>query len=342
MALLKCDVCGGILSIDAGGKTATCEFCGAKHSIERMREKVMEIKGTVSIEGDVQVRQIGTREDVLQWKRLLDKYIQAYDYQSALPVVNKILEADPMDKKISDLYASLQELKFFDIRNGVLERYNGNADKIVIPEGVYKIRAQAFKDKKCNELIIPDTVKEWEYDYYFNQYHGLKARKIKFSKNLNFIIVTEYISQDQRNTIACEEAILTGNCDLILPWIGTHTIKMIEVPIDYNGDPIVLKECSRLEEIRGSDDYKKSILNYDWLSAKREYFPYIHYRLNQNMKIEQGGGWYDITRSPFVMPTVVEKITKERRNYKICQYCGSEFTGIFTKVCSKCQQEKDY
>jgi len=48
MALLKCDVCGGTLSIDAGGKTATCEFCGAKHSIECMREKVQKIKGSVS------------------------------------------------------------------------------------------------------------------------------------------------------------------------------------------------------------------------------------------------------------------------------------------------------
>ena len=44
MGVLKCEVCSGTLSIDAGGQTATCDFCGAKHSMERMREKVQEIK----------------------------------------------------------------------------------------------------------------------------------------------------------------------------------------------------------------------------------------------------------------------------------------------------------
>ena len=40
MSVLTCDVCGGSLSIDAGGKTATCDCCGMKHSMERMREKL--------------------------------------------------------------------------------------------------------------------------------------------------------------------------------------------------------------------------------------------------------------------------------------------------------------
>ena len=65
MAVLSCDVCGGSLLIDAGGKTATCQYCGAKHSIERMREKVQEIKGTVSIEGEVNVAGIANVENLL-------------------------------------------------------------------------------------------------------------------------------------------------------------------------------------------------------------------------------------------------------------------------------------
>jgi hypothetical protein len=51
----------------AGGKTASCEFCGLQYSLERLREKIQEIKGTVSIEGSVQTRQTGTSEDVAQW-----------------------------------------------------------------------------------------------------------------------------------------------------------------------------------------------------------------------------------------------------------------------------------
>ena len=71
---------------------------------------------------------------------MLDKYMAAYDYKSALSIVNKILEADPSDEDINKLYDALQELQYFDIRNGVLEKYNGNADRIIIPEGVTKLK----------------------------------------------------------------------------------------------------------------------------------------------------------------------------------------------------------
>lgn len=38
MGKMQCDVCGGPLTIDAGGRSATCKNCGMEHSIERVRE----------------------------------------------------------------------------------------------------------------------------------------------------------------------------------------------------------------------------------------------------------------------------------------------------------------
>lgn len=38
MGKIQCDVCGGPLAIDAGGRSATCKNCGTEHSIERVRE----------------------------------------------------------------------------------------------------------------------------------------------------------------------------------------------------------------------------------------------------------------------------------------------------------------
>lgn len=38
MGKMQCDVCGGPLAIDAGGRSATCKSCGMEHSIERVRE----------------------------------------------------------------------------------------------------------------------------------------------------------------------------------------------------------------------------------------------------------------------------------------------------------------
>lgn len=71
MSALICDICGGKLIMSAGGKMATCECCGLQHSLARLREKIQQVKGTVSIEGSVRVRRTGTSEDVEQWHVLL-------------------------------------------------------------------------------------------------------------------------------------------------------------------------------------------------------------------------------------------------------------------------------
>ena len=49
MAMLKCDICGGKLVMQAGG-VSKCDSCGMEYSQERMREKVQEIKGTVTVD----------------------------------------------------------------------------------------------------------------------------------------------------------------------------------------------------------------------------------------------------------------------------------------------------
>ena len=43
MEALVCDICGGNLIMGAGG-IATCESCGMQYNMERIREKVQEIK----------------------------------------------------------------------------------------------------------------------------------------------------------------------------------------------------------------------------------------------------------------------------------------------------------
>ena len=37
-----------------------------------------------------------------------------------------------------------------------------------------------------------------------------------------------------------------------------------------------------------------------------------------------------------------QRIVYERKNKNLCQYCGNEFKGIFTKKCVKCGKPKDY
>ncbi len=170
---LQCDICGGTLQMDAGGKTATCINCGMTHSLERVREKVQEIKGSVKIEGTVSARQTGTSEDIEQWRVLLDKYMSAGDFKHANDIVGKILEAAPADAQANAAYDELQVLKDMTIKNGVLERYNGKAPEVVIPSCVHTIEKEAFQGCTYLEKVtISNSVRRITDGNGFRHYQG--------------------------------------------------------------------------------------------------------------------------------------------------------------------------
>lgn len=50
MAALTCDVCGSTsLTMTDDGQFSVCDYCGTKHTLERIRAKVQEIKGVVEV-----------------------------------------------------------------------------------------------------------------------------------------------------------------------------------------------------------------------------------------------------------------------------------------------------
>ena len=54
MAALQCEICGGKLMAKSGG-LFECEYCGMQYDKTRIQEMVQEIKGTVKVEGTVEV-----------------------------------------------------------------------------------------------------------------------------------------------------------------------------------------------------------------------------------------------------------------------------------------------
>lgn len=55
MSALTCDICGGNLVMNESGDFAICESCGMKHTKERVKVKVQEIKGVVEVtKGDAE------------------------------------------------------------------------------------------------------------------------------------------------------------------------------------------------------------------------------------------------------------------------------------------------
>lgn len=119
MSKLQCDICGGSIVMQGGGQLAVCDSCGTQYSVERMREKVQEITGTVRVEGSVQSRQTGTNDDVEQWRALVKKYYSVYDYKAAEQIVKKILEALPTDIEANQQYDELRVLRQMEIDAGV-------------------------------------------------------------------------------------------------------------------------------------------------------------------------------------------------------------------------------
>lgn len=57
MQALKCDFCGGQLVMDDSREFATCEMCGTKYMKTTIQQKIQEIRGSVTVQGDVSVKQ---------------------------------------------------------------------------------------------------------------------------------------------------------------------------------------------------------------------------------------------------------------------------------------------
>lgn len=105
MEVLKCDVCGGRLVMQAG-KIAKCEYCGLEYSTESLCEKVMEIKGTVNVQGIASAENILIRANEFYEHGDIDKALEYYD---------KYLDLKPQDEgaksKIASINAEKDRLK---------------------------------------------------------------------------------------------------------------------------------------------------------------------------------------------------------------------------------------
>lgn len=91
MKKFVCDICGGSLIVDVGGTTATCECCGVKHSVERMRENNGDQR-QFSIVGNVNVAGVAPVENLLIRARA---YWDSGDGDKATEYYNRVLDLSP-------------------------------------------------------------------------------------------------------------------------------------------------------------------------------------------------------------------------------------------------------
>ena len=89
MSALTCDICGGNLAMNESGEFAICESCGMKHTKERVKVKVQEVKGVVEItKGEAE------KERLL---KNAEAFIGLKEPQKALSVYRQLINDYPDD-----------------------------------------------------------------------------------------------------------------------------------------------------------------------------------------------------------------------------------------------------
>ncbi len=138
MTALVCDICGGKLVMGAGG-VATCESCGMQHSVDRMKEKVQEIKGTVRIDN---THMINNYIEMAQSAKEVGNNSEAESY------CNKAIEIDPTNYRAW-------------LIKGKAVVWQSTLEDSRVDEGVAAfIKAIANSPDKEKENIIEDTKDE--------------------------------------------------------------------------------------------------------------------------------------------------------------------------------------
>ena len=95
MSALICDICGGKLLVGTGG-IAQCDSCQTEHTKERVREKAMEIRGTVKIDGAITVEGVDSAD--VMYTRVLD-FLKLNDYFLAEKTLHEMTMKHPGDSR---------------------------------------------------------------------------------------------------------------------------------------------------------------------------------------------------------------------------------------------------
>lgn len=294
MNKLICDICGGAIVVQAGGKYGICDSCGANYTLDRMREIATGIK----------VSQTGSKEDVEQWKTLLNTYLSAFDWEAAETTVKKILEAAPSDEYSLDIYNKLQSWKDYVIKDGTMVEYKGISNEIDIPCGVKCLDFRFVKSdymKDGIKIIIPDTVERIENFAFSN----LLCRRLH--QGLAEVFIPNSVKYINDNAFEGGNGALPR---IYLPKRFQNQKFFSYYDTDYSyhyydiSDFIFYEGNETYETIKAREKAEAELENAEQEQMRRE--------------------------------------KAERRADGVCQHCGGRFKGFFNEKCSVCGREKDY
>jgi len=196
-----CPNCKGDLKINSSEEKGYCVHCGSLIDFKEA-VKTVKLNGPIELAGYLS---LGTLLDNID-KALKSGTNQTIEFRESL---YKALELDPENQFLYDMVKS--EIWNAKIENNTIIQYNGDSEKVVIPEGITTIATMAFAHAhRLREISLPKSIKMimegaflYETKLTINAYKDTYASKYALASpaKLNIIDIKNDI---EKNLIAIE------------------------------------------------------------------------------------------------------------------------------------------
>lgn len=222
----------------------------------------------------------------------------------------------------------------FVIRGGVLEKYNGAATHVSIPDSVQCIAKEAFMDTYVEHVRIPNSVQSIGVNAFCN------CRKLQDICIPNSVI--EIQGGAFRNCISLVKVILPNGIKTVAGGTFANCINLISINIP--------KSITYIAEPDGKPSYFDNVLGV-WMAEGYlfELGAFDNCPKLKNVDFEDKDTaermYKHFPNSPIACMKRTEEEEKQKKAWRrahVCDLCGGNFKGILSKRCTECGKEKQY
>ena len=220
----------------------------------------------------------------------------------------------------------------FVVRGGILEQYNGTSLDVVIPDEVSRIGKNVFRGMNIQSVVLAPNVTFID-EGAFCDCRSLVS--VTFSERLQEI-----------NSAAFAQC---GLVELRIPGgvkIGPgafNECSQLSTVVIENGVTSIgecaFRNCRKLSSIKLPESIENSIYGIQvdaFMGCCKLEYVQLPESLSEDII---HFGFFD---TPWYKKRDQIKKASAYRKAGRCQYCGGEFSGIFSKKCSQCKRPKDY
>ncbi len=350
MKALTCDACGGNLTMTDDGSFAICDFCGTKHTKERIGIKVQEIKGVVEItKGDAE------KERLI---KNAEKFIVLKEFVKAKKAYEDITTMYPDEWKGWWGLFKLPFEEFLTNGNFYVPQNNffRNAYTLFLENSKNKCEpfSTFFKNiiYKHGVVLLKEQKNTYTYNYLEKycikeNFYDISLGECRYSSKLSPItlwFITD--SNDVFNIINSDfiNAFLKKIRKLYVDEVSVG--KLTPIVTNKNYTPII-SDFHKINSIDSRAYISNLLKKYGYKSTgtlmeKNK----ILFDLDETFTFQINwicGNWISITYGYYDLNTNYYFFkNREAISNNRCQHCGNEFKGFIKKVCSKCGKSKDY